>query len=156
MDELKEYLNNSRAKRNKSVQKAKKILKKIKSDHRSQGKQSKGFPSLTPKNFRKYEQDISRQIQGMFYPNDLNFKAESKRKKSSNKRETYSELYLNFRPYVSPSHSTSYLHKKPAMNALKLKMQKNYQKTFNTLQIFSHRPKISPRYQNSNFTLNKF
>lgn len=156
MDELREYLKDSRAKRNKSVQKAKIILTKIKSDRRSQRKQSKGFPSLTPKKFRKYEQDISRRIQGIFYPNDLNFKADTKRKNSSTKRETCGEIYLNFRSYVGSSHSTSYLHKKPHLNTLKQKMQKNYEKTLNTLQNFSLKPKISPRHQHSNYTLSKF
>lgn len=150
MDELKEYLKNSKAKRDKSVKKAKKILIKIKKAEKSSKNKSIGFPSITPKKFRKFEQDVSRQIQGIFYPYDLNFKNNTKQLESTTRRETYSDIYLNFRRFPRTSQSSSQLHKKTPMNALRQRLQLKFQKSeiernFSFKQNHSSKLKKSPR-----------
>lgn len=150
MDELKEYLKQSRAKRDKSVKKAKKILIKIKKAEKSSKNKSIGFPSITPKKFRKFEQDVSRQIQGFFYPHDLNFKSNTKQLESYTRRETYSDIYLNFRRFPRVSQSSSQLHKKAPMNALRQRLQQKFQnsaveRNFSFIQNHSLKPKKSPR-----------
>ena len=101
----------------------------MKKSDKSQGNTKSGFPSLTPKNFKKYEDDISRRIQGMFYPDDIKYKPNLKYVNAATKRENCSDIYLNFRSFTRVSRSTSQLHKNYRMNELKQKLQKKHLKS---------------------------
>ena len=108
MDQLRDYLDKSKTKRYSSVKKANKVLKKIERAEKSitgPQKLNQGFPTVTPKNFKKYEQNLTQQIKDIFYPYNLQALSTVRHLSVKTKRETYGAVYL--KPLKSPSRSNS-------------------------------------------------
>lgn len=108
MDQLRDYLDKSKSKRYSSVKKANKILKKIERTEKSltgPKQPSRGFPSVTPKNFKKYEQNLTQQIKDIFYPYNLQSISTVRHLSVRSKKETYGAVYLQ--TLKSPSRPSS-------------------------------------------------